>query len=123
MSEPTYGPPDPFEDEFNPLAVQDWQRPSENGLLILSVFKRRRYNQKWEQREVEKIAEGMEWLEDNPDCEYPIEWIEQCLDWVRGKHKQRQRVQLKGLLTLINREEAREDFVYRWKQDYLDDSW
>jgi hypothetical protein len=124
MPEPRYVEPgDEFEDGgWNPRARPKWMKPeTELEKRILEAVGRRYYPDKYTKTEVRLIVKAAISLDEGIESEYPTEWIEYCCEWAEGKRAKGSMVQIKGLLTFINREEAKKDFLDRYDDDYEND--
>lgn len=118
LNEPRYVE-DPFEDEFNPRRRPKWmipQKPLE--VRILSAVGRKYYPDKHLRSEVLRIVKASMSLDSGVESEYPTEWVEYCCEWAEGKRAKRSMVQLKGLLSFINRKEAKEEFLDKYEREY-----
>lgn len=118
MDEPRYVE-DPFEDEFNPRGRPKWtipQKPLEER--ILSAVGRKYYPNKHLRSEVLKVTKAAMSLDSGVESVFPTEWIEFCCEWAESARKKRKMVDLKGLLTFINREEAKEEFLDKYEAEF-----
>jgi hypothetical protein len=52
---------------------------------------------------------------------YPLEWVDQCIDWANKKRRvDGQWVGFIGLVNLINNEDKKIEFVQRWQKENSD---
>jgi hypothetical protein len=122
MSDPRYVEPgDEFGDgnSWNPRARPKWMKPETDlEKRILRSVGRKYYPDKYLKTEVRLIVKAAISLDEGIESEYPTEWIEYCCEWAEGKRAKGSMVQLKGLLTFINREEAKQSFLDRYEKEY-----
>ena len=116
---------DPFDDdEWSPHKRPKWMSPSQSRPIekrILEAVGRKYYPDRAIRSEIIKIAKGSMSLDSGVVSEYPTEWIEFCCEWAESKRAKGSIVQLKGLVTFINRKEARQEFIDDFKEEYDDD--
>lgn len=120
MSEPRYvdNPFDDF-DEENPR-MPKWRVPSTPfQRRILAACKRKYWPPKHQHGKetrgkfimIEKALVPIS-MGDTP---YPLEWVESCIDWFERKNRAGY-VPIRGLLTLLDDEDAKNEFVAQWKE-------
>lgn len=94
------------DDQWTPNRRPKWMSPStQTEVLILRTVHRKYYPDKNLRHEVVMIAK-------NPN-KYPIEWIKDRCDVVTKMRKKRKLVGLKGLITMITREDDLNEFMLK----------
>jgi hypothetical protein len=112
---------DPWEDEdsWTPNRKPKWMLPRENlERRILRAIGRKYYPDKKIRHFVVMIVKSSQSLDDGFESKYPTEWIEFCCEWAESKRARKEIVSLKGLVTFIMREEAKEDFLAKYEKKY-----
>ena len=107
---------DPFEDDqWTPNRRPKWAKP-ETSLerRILRAVGRKWYPDNKMKLHVRLVTKAAISLNSGIVSEYPLEWIEDRCQAVESMRKKRKMVQLKGLLTMIGREEDKKDFINRY---------
>jgi len=117
MAEPRYVSADPFEEELNPKVRPKWMKLThDNERLIMNAVGRKYYKSQEERREVRNITKTMMSLKTGITVEYPSEWVRECCLIAERMRNNRQMIQLKGLLTLINNTERKKEFLEHWQE-------
>jgi hypothetical protein len=115
--EPRYVPAGEEFDEDNWTANRrpKWSIP-ESSLerRILRAVGRKYYPDSKMKYHVRLITKAAVSLDSGIVSEYPIEWIEDRCEAVESMRKKRKLVELKGLITMINREEDKQDFINKY---------
>lgn len=107
---------DPFDDdEWTPNRRPKWMKP-ETSLerRMLRAVGRKFYPDKKMKLHVRLIVKAAISLDTGITSKYPIEWIEDRCRAAETMRKKKRMIQLKGLLTMIEREENKKDFIDRY---------
>ena len=114
---------DPFEDEdYGRVARRrpKWQSPATPfELAVLSAAKRKYWPDKTVRHHFIMIEKAMQPMTEIATPEMPIEWVRHCVKWFRNKNK-RGYISVKGLLTFINDEDKKNDFVRKNRGSILE---
>jgi len=104
---------DPFHELPKLRSRPKWMLPDSNyEKRILDAVGRKYYKARYERTQVLQITKAMLPLAKAGGGRYPVEWVEVCCKWAEKQRKSRRIIQLPGLLSLINREEAMKE----WKE-------
>jgi hypothetical protein len=48
---------------------------------------------------------------------YPLEWVDQCIDWAKKKRRDGMLVGFSGLVNLINDADKKQQYLTKWQKD------
>lgn len=109
---------DPFEAEKTDRRPK-WMIPqSEFEKTFLECCGRKYYKDHKEHSAVVMIGKAALSLEAGVTSKYPLEWIETCMDWVRSKRKAGFPIVLAALISLVNNEERKQEWLVRYARKH-----
>jgi len=93
---------------------------SEFQRRMLITCKKKYFSEKREEeysptREIEK---SMVSLETGIVGKYPTEWVDNCIEWANKKFREGAYISLKSLLSLIQNQDKKTEFVTRWQKQH-----
>jgi hypothetical protein len=85
---------------------------------FLSVCGRKYYKDHKEHTAVVMIEKAALSLEAGVTSRYPTEWIEVCMEWVQVKRKKGFPIVLAALISLVNNEERKQEWLARYARKH-----
>jgi hypothetical protein len=112
---------DPWEDEETGYSGRrpKWMSPSTPfQKQVLAAAHRKYWPDKTTRSRFVMIEKAMQPMRHVMTPEMPEEWVKNCLQWFKNKNK-KGFIPLKGLLTLINNEDRKSDFIRKNRSSIL----
>lgn len=110
-------------DEVNTNRRKKFQIPTTNFQKRILAAVRKKYFSPYREEEyspVREIEKAMLPLSTNMVSKYPTEWVDNCIDWVIAKYRQGKYIGMKGLLSLINNQDRKTEFITKWQNKNRD---
>ena len=107
------------DEDFTPVNQQKWRIPKEGmetHILKASrpMVKTPKYTSREEKKAVQDVVKGAISLGSGVVAKYPLEWVEQCIEFCQKLWREGKPMSLENLLKYINNVDKMNDYVAKW---------